>query len=96
MLAILGLEDNAYGVTIRDEIGRATGHVRTLGSIYKSLERLEQKRLVSSRIGDPLGVRGGRRRTYYSFRAEGAAALEQSLNGLRTLSQELEPRWRLG
>ncbi|HZO57313.1 MAG TPA: helix-turn-helix transcriptional regulator, partial [Bryobacteraceae bacterium] len=53
LLAILRLGDQAYGVTIRAEIAERAGRTAAPGALYTALDRLEDKGLVKSRIGEP-------------------------------------------
>jgi PadR family transcriptional regulator PadR len=75
LLAVLKLKDNAYPVSIYDEIGKVTGMSWTLGAIYFPLQRLEEKGLLSSSLGDPTSERGGKSRRYYRITASGLKAL---------------------
>ena len=86
LLAILRLGPDAYGVTIRDELERETSREVTLGAIYKTLGRLEQKGYVNIRVGAPTRERGGRRKKLYQLEPLGARALRQSLATLRRLT----------
>ena len=61
LLAILRLGDDAYAVTMRDEILRCTGRDVSRGSVYITLDRLETKGYLRSRLADPTPERGGRR-----------------------------------
>jgi DNA-binding PadR family transcriptional regulator len=61
LLAILRLGQSAYGVTIRREIAVCTGRQPAPGALYTTLERMEQKGLVESWLGDPTPQRGGAR-----------------------------------
>ena len=90
LLAILRVGDDAYGVPVCDEIRSATGREVTLGALYKTLARLEEKRLVRSRIGDPTPQRGGRRKRHYVVTAAGRRALQATFRTLRTLAAGLE------
>jgi len=89
LLAILRLEEDAYGVTIRDAIARDTSREVTLGAIYKTLGRLEDKQYVAARLGDPTPQRGGRRKKLYRLGPLGQKALRQSVADLRRLSRGL-------
>ena len=60
LLAILRLGDGAYGVTIRAELAERGGRNVAPGALYTALERLEAKRAITSRMGDPTPQRGGR------------------------------------
>jgi len=65
MLALIRLGDRAYGVPISLEITQRTGREVALGSVYAALERLEEKGLVSSELGEPTTERGGRAKRYF-------------------------------
>ena len=90
LLAIARLEDNAYGVTIRDLLESATSRTVTLGSIYKTLGRLEAKGLIRATVAPPTGERGGRRKKLYRPSARGTAAMRSSLGNLGRLAKGLE------
>ena len=62
LMTILRLGDGAYGATVRDEIADRTGRDVSLSAVYTTLERLEHKKLLRSRIGEPTPQRGGRRK----------------------------------
>jgi DNA-binding PadR family transcriptional regulator len=76
LLAVARLEGAGYGVSIRKEIARRTGRDVTVGSVYTTLARLEEKGMVDSREGDPTPRRGGRARRHFGLTPEGARALE--------------------
>ena len=89
LLAIAGLHDDAYGVTIQAALERETSRDVTLGAIYKTLGRLEDKGYISARIGDPTPQRGGRRKKLYRVEPPGSRALKQSVADLRRLVRGL-------
>jgi DNA-binding PadR family transcriptional regulator len=93
LLALVRLDHEGYGVRVRDEIGRRTGRALTLGSVYKTLLRLEEKGMVGAQQGEPTPERGGRRKTYYSVLPPGHRALQYSLAGIRRMTQGLDPVW---
>ena len=93
MLAILRVGEDAYGVPILAEIERETGRDLALATVYKTLSRLEEKGLVSARVGEPTPLRGGRRKRYFAVTAQGRRALAQSLGALRRLARGLEIGW---
>ena len=79
MTAILTLRDDAYGVTIHakvEELSRPK--MVSLGAVYVTLDRLEDKGLVSSWLSDPTPERGGRARRCYRIEALGERALRES------------------
>lgn len=75
LLAILKLGENAYGVTIRQEISRATQKKWSIGAIYDPLYRLEQKGLVESVLSDPTRERGGRSKRLFTITQKGMEQL---------------------
>jgi len=89
LLALARLGDDAYGVTVRQTIADSTGRDITLGTVYKTLWRLEQKKFVSFWIADPTTERGGRRKKMYQLEPLGKRALQQSLENLRRLTEGL-------
>ena len=89
LLATLRQGDEGYGVTIHDEIRRATQRDLTLGTIHKTLVRLEAKGLVASRMGEATPQRGGRRKRHYEVTPEGVRVLRASLRALRRMAAGL-------
>ena len=75
MLAILGLDSNAYGVTIRRQVSKASGKEWSIGAIYDPLYRLEQKGFVESFLSLPTTERGGRSKRMFSVTEEGKNAI---------------------
>ncbi len=91
LLALLRLGDEAYGIAVQREIESTGGRAVTLGAIYSTLIRLEEKGFVASRTGEPSPVRGGRRKKLYDVQPPGREALRDALGALRALSQGLSP-----
>ncbi|MEO6323482.1 MAG: PadR family transcriptional regulator [Gemmatimonadaceae bacterium] len=91
LLAVLRLGDEGYGIAVQREIQLTAGRSATIGAIYSTLLRLEEKGFVSSRAGEPSPVRGGRRKKLYDVQPAGREALRESLGALRALSQGLSP-----
>lgn len=85
LLAILRLDDNAYGVPISQELLATTGREPALGSIYAALERLEQKDLVSSTLGAPTPERGGRAKRFFQLTPAGRQAVHDTRHALVNL-----------
>lgn len=69
---------DAYGVSIRDRIKARTGREPSVGALYTTLERLEEKGFVKSRVGEPTQERGGRAKKYFEIQAAGVAALART------------------
>jgi PadR family transcriptional regulator, regulatory protein PadR len=76
LMSIVRLDQDAYGATIRRDIETRTARRLSISAVYTTLDRLEQKGLVRSWIGDPTAERGGRRRKYFALEASGARALK--------------------
>jgi DNA-binding PadR family transcriptional regulator len=91
LMTVLRLRDGAYGATIRDEIADRTGREVSVSAVYTTLERLEEKKLLRSRIGDPTPQRGGRRKRYFTLSAAGEQALQASWQRLKKAAEGLEP-----
>ncbi len=90
LLAILRLGENAYGVTIRAEIAECTGREPAPGALYTTLDRMEAKGLVQSRIGDPTPQRGGRAKRYIKVTKTGRAAVIAAHRSYQSLLQGLK------
>ena len=86
LLALIRLGDEAYGVPISEAIEESSGKEVAIGSVYITLERLETKGLVSSRLGEPTAERGGRAKTYFKVTAKG-------LREVRTAQRTLVNLW---
>lgn len=86
MLAVLRLGQGAYGTTIREHIEEQTGRPISIGSLYKALERLEGKGLVTSQLGEPTSARGGRAKKCIEVTCQGRVVLDQALKPLQHLS----------
>jgi PadR family transcriptional regulator PadR len=78
LLAIVRLDDNAYGVTIRQLIEERTDRAVTIGAVYATLERLEAKRYLKRTVAGPEPIRGGRSKRLYHVTRAGARALTHS------------------
>jgi len=79
LTAILTLRKDAYGITIHEKV-RELAHPKSvsLGAIYVTLDRLEDKGMVASWLSDPTPERGGRARRYYHLRGAGEVALQEA------------------
>src|SRR5215472_8523905 len=85
LLALMRLEDDAYGVPICNEIEKRSGREAALGSVYAALERLEEKGLVTSRLGGATAVRGGRAKRFFRVTAQGLHDVRQTQRALMNL-----------
>lgn len=78
LLAVARLADEAYGLAIRRDVSARLNHDYSVGAIYTTLERLEQKGLVSSHTTDPTPKRGGRARRQFTITGAGGRSLQQA------------------
>ena len=92
LLAILRLDDEAYGVTIRDEIAGCTDRDPSPGALYTTLDRMEDKGLVTSRYGQATPQRGGRAKRYFRVTAKGEAAVASAQRSYQQLLKGLKLR----
>ncbi len=91
LAALVRQGPDAYGVTIRKEIeDRATRSV-SIGALYSTLSRLEDKGYVASRLGEATRERGGRAKRHYVIKAKGQAQLEKSIRALGAMLKGLDP-----
>ena len=85
LLAVLRLQDEAYGISLCREITAMTGRTAALASVYKTLDSLEQRGLLASRMGEPTAERGGRAKRFVRVTSRGERAIDTTrtlLNGL--------------
>ena len=85
LLTILRLGDEAYGVSIKHEITERTQRHPTPGALYTTLDRLEAKGFVRSRLGDPTPERGGRAKRFFKLTPVGLEAVAVTQRAYRSL-----------
>ena len=78
LLAVVRLADDAYGSAVRRDLAERTGRELSVGAVYTTLQRLEDKGLLRSHASAPLPVRGGRSRRHYALTGAGARALREA------------------
>lgn len=78
LLAVARLGGDAYGVPIRRDLAARTGRDYSVGAVYTTLQRLEDKGLLTSRASDPLPVRGGRSRRHFTLTGAGTRAIRDA------------------
>ena len=93
LLALVRLGDEAYGMTVRREIEERASRDVSIGAVYATLDRLEEKGLVKSRLGEPSDERGGRAKKCFTMTGAGARALERSQDAVRQMLEGLPKRW---
>jgi PadR family transcriptional regulator, regulatory protein PadR len=91
LIALLRLGRTAYGMAVRREIEDRTGRQVSIGAVYATLQRLEDKGCVTSFTGEPTAARGGRAKRFFRIEADGERSLRRSqeaigkmMEGLRT------------
>jgi PadR family transcriptional regulator, regulatory protein PadR len=94
LTAVLAAGQDAYGATIHEEIEGLVAGSRdvSLGSVYTTLDRLEQKGYLKSWTGEPTAERGGRAKRYYEVQASGQRALRSALEPMKRAWQIVEER----
>jgi PadR family transcriptional regulator PadR len=90
LLAVLRLRENAYGMTIRREIFERTGRNASIGAVYTTLDRLEEKGYISSHTGEATPERGGRAKKYFQIRGAGETALAQTERTVAAMKKGLK------
>ncbi len=90
LLSVLVAGDDAYGVSIQRILERDAGRSVLLGPIYTALDRLSQKGLVASELGEPSPVRGGRRKRLYELTSAGIAAVADARRVRATMWSRIE------
>ena len=89
LLALIRLNDNAYGVTIRREIQSRTDRNVAIGAVYATLERLENKGFLTSQASDPEPTPGGRSKKFFRLTPSGSNALKHSREMMRRMADGL-------
>jgi DNA-binding PadR family transcriptional regulator len=90
VLALLRLEDRAYGVTVRQEIQARINRDVSIGAVYATLNRLQAKGYVKSFRGDPTPERGGRSKRFFRITAKGVAAVNRTQSALQSMTEGLD------
>lgn len=89
VLALLRLGDEAYGVTVRQEIEVRIGREVSIGAVYATLDRLEMKGYVKSQRGGSTPERGGRSKRFFKVTAKGVAAVNRTHRALQSMTEGL-------
>jgi DNA-binding PadR family transcriptional regulator len=82
MLAIIRIGDDAYGVSISNEIRKTTGSEVLLGSVYDALTRLQEKGLITSVLGEATAERGGRAKRHFRTTSRGLKLVRDTQRSL--------------
>ena len=87
---VLRLDDEAYGLAVRDGLEERAGRSVARGAVYTTLDRLVSKGYLVARLDDGDTQRAGRRRRYFAVTATGREALKHARDALVTLWAGLE------
>jgi DNA-binding PadR family transcriptional regulator len=77
LLSVVIAGPDAYGAHLQKVLSEEADRDVSLGAIYTALDRLDQKGLVTSELGEPTPVRGGRRKRHYELTPEGKALVAE-------------------
>ena len=90
LLAVGILDDDAYGVSIRNEIETQTKRDINIGAVHTAIHRLESKGYLKSKFGESTNIRGGKRKRLFVLTTAGIKALSRARQ-LRTQMWERFP-----
>ena len=90
LLAVLQLGEDAYPLAVAERIEQRTGRKASRPAVLITLERLEDKGLLTSCFCDPTPVRGGRSKRVFSPRPMAVKALRDSLGRIEAMTTGLE------
>ena|SRR5687767_12565079 len=94
LAAVASQRDNAYGISIHAAAAElASPKAVSLGAVYATLDRLEDKKLIRSWLSEPTRERGGRSKRHYALTAEGEGALRESVRTARRICDTVERLW---
>jgi len=93
LLAVMRLGEEGYGAALRREIEARTDRAVSIGAVYATLGRLEEKGLVAFRISEPEPVRGGRSRKHVRLTPDGRRSIEHSVGILGRMTEGLPLGW---
>ncbi len=79
LLSVASQSDQAYGVSIRQDIIDETGRNVNISAVHEVLKRLERKGYLKSKMGGATQERGGRRKRYFVLTASGRKTLEENM-----------------
>ena len=88
LLTIASLGQEAYGVSIKEDIEKRSERSISIGALHSTITRLEEKGYIKSWLGEPTQERGGRRKRYFELTHQG----KLGLHSMKDLRDEL---WRV-
>lgn len=90
LLAVLQLDGEAFGANVLQELSERVGRTVSRGALYVTLDRLEEKGMLTSQLGDPTPRRGGKPKRYLTVTRAGLAALRRSRTAWMRLWEGLD------
>ena len=94
LLSVARLGNAAYGAEVRRDVSERLGRAYSVGAVYTTLQRLEDKRLLRSAMSDPTPVRGGRAKRCFQVTAAGDRAMLRARERAIAAWQGVGVRWR--
>ena len=91
LASVLRQDGDAYGASIKKDIEERTGRSVSIGALYATLSRLEEKAYVSAEMGEATPERGGRAKRYFRIEPTGRVLLERSVSSMRNMVEGLFP-----
>src|SRR5437016_2986814 len=85
LLALLRLGEDAYGVTIAQELESQTAREVVVASVYATLDRLRERGMITSKLGDSTPERGGRAKRYFRITSAGVREVRDARKSLMNL-----------
>ena len=89
LLATIIVGKQAYGAAIRQKLHEIVGRDVSVGALYATMERLESKGFVESRMGEATAKRGGRAKRYFAVTGQGKQALSKARDAMNSLWQHV-------
>ncbi|MGA0560007.1 PadR family transcriptional regulator [Larkinella sp. VNQ87] len=91
LLVVAACANEAYGVTIWEDVQQQTGRSITMSAVHATLYRLEEKGFLSSQMGGATAERGGRRKRFFALTTAGVRALHDIQEVRSRLWQAIPP-----
>jgi PadR family transcriptional regulator PadR len=92
LLTVAVLTPEAYSVVVAEALEQETGKTVTTGAVHAALQRLENKGLVSSRMGEATAERGGRRKRIFTVTVAGSRMLHEVREVRNRLWERIAPQ----
>jgi PadR family transcriptional regulator PadR len=90
LLALARLGDDAYGMSVRDEIESRTGRSLSIAAVYNALDRLERSGLIGANLSSPTTERGGRAKKHFQIKAAAVRALRDEQTVMEQMWKDLD------